>query len=387
MDAPDRLRSLGAFLLAHEDLWRPRPFVGDPRPWRARHPEVAAWTDGLDEAAVEHLSEADLDVDGVPAALRGWARAAAARARVPDFPEGPSGLSPAPNRPPRGVRGRKWAQVHAFGAVALELPRPRRWLEWCSGKGHLVRALVRTTGVPGVGLERDPALCASGTELGDVAFLEADALHPAAGDQLEPGTAAVGLHACGALSDALVRAAAARDVAVLVAPCCPHKRRGPYTAMSEAGRSVGLTLEKGSLLLAVSGEVVGGARIRRLRRRSLVWRAAFSAAIGRVYHPLPSLRDAALGGDFRAFVERSAARDGLTLPTGWAPDAALAEGARRVLRARADGLVRAPFRAALELFTVLDRAAYLQERGRAADVLRFCARATTPRNLLVRAPE
>jgi len=382
----DRLRALGAFLTETEHLWRPRPFAAEPLTWTAAHPTVAAWAESLDIEAVEALQEADLDADGVPVELRGWAREAAALADVPTLVGSPGRLTPAVDRPARGVRGRKWLQVHAFGAVALELPRPSRWVEWCSGKAHLGRALGRATGVGLTALERDPALCDAGRAAGgdDVLFQAVDVRDPAVADHVPDGATIVGLHACGELSDALVRAAEARGASLLAAPCCPQKRRGAYVPMSRAGRAVGLELDRPRLLLAVSGEHVGGGRIRRLRRRSLVWRAAFSALIGEAYHPLPSIPDSGWRGGFRAFAERWAAHEERPLPAEWDEDRVLTEAAERVRRSRALGLVRAPFRACLELFTVLDRAAWLEEAGRSCDVGRFCPRDVTPRNLVLR---
>ncbi len=383
-----RLRELGAFLVETRAVWWPRPFAGEPLTWTEDHPAIVAWADGLSGDDVEALQEADLDVDGVPDALRRWARRCRSLVEVDTIPPRPSGLTPAVDRPGKGVRGRKWTQVHAFGAVARRMPPPTRWIEWCSGKAHLGLALHRATGIGLTALEVDPALCAVGRAAsagdGDVSFTEADVRDPAAAEHVPRGATILGLHACGELSDALMRAGVEREASLLAAPCCPQKRRGPYRPMSAAGRATGPALDRPRLLLAVSGEHVGGARIRRLRRRALVWRTAFSALIGETYHPLPSLPDSAVQGDFRAFAEHWAAHEGRALPARWDEDRALAAAATRVERARALGLVRAPFRAALELWTVLDRAAWLEERGRAVDVARFCPRSVTPRNLVVR---
>ena len=384
---------LGDFLARTESAWRPRPFVGDPLRWRAANPGLAAWTDGLDEADIERLEEADLRSPEVPARLRTWAEEAADLTRVPSLVSTGIDLEPPAHRPPRRVRGRKWQQVHALGSTALHAlngARPSRWVEWCSGKSHLGRGLSRATGVGLTALERDGGLCLAGrAEVADgdpeVRFVDIDIHDPGVGEWVPERAAIVGLHACGDLTDALVRTGAARSASlILAAPCCPQRREdGTYGPMSAAGRARGLALDRPSLLLAVSSEVVGGARILRLRRQAMVWRAAFSALLGSRYYSLPSVPDSAMAGGFRSFAEGWAAHEALDLPTRWDEAATLAEGARRARRARARGLVRSPFRAALELWTVLDRADWLQEQGRDASVGRFCPRAVTPRNLVV----
>jgi hypothetical protein len=391
IDASTHLRRVGDFLRRWDSVWRPRPFADEPLPWRDAHPELATWLDARTLDEVESLQEADLS-SGVPTQLAEWAREARVVSQVPMLDRVTGGLEPAPGRPPRRVPGRKWLQVHAFGETVLHAlgDPPARWVEWCSGKSHLGRALSRATGVPLIAIERDAALCDAGrAEVDDddpeVRFVTADVHDPNTGLHLSRETAIVGLHACGDLTNALLRAGTEREVNFLAAsPCCPHRTPSEtYQPMSDAGRAADLKLNRGSLLLAVSGEVVGGARIRRMRRQAMVWRAAFSLLVGDTYRPLPSVRDSVLSGSFRDFAEAGAARERIALPSRWDEPTALAAGAEHVHRARARGLVRAPFRAALELWTVLDRAAWLQENGREARVGRFCPREVTPRNLAV----
>lgn len=382
MTAAERLEGLGAFIAQNEGFWRPRPFVGDALPWASEFPALAAWAKALPEADVERLQEGNLDSGGVPDVLRALAREARNLCDVPIS----STPSPRLTRRPRRVRGRKWEQVRRFGDAALSLPRPTRWVEWCAGKSHLGRAVSEVSGVGLTALERDPALCEAGRRTGDhdIRYVAIDVHDPNVLDWIPPGSALLGLHACGDLSDALVRASVARNVSLLAAPCCPHRNPGEYRPMSTVGAAQSLGLDRPALLLAVAGEHVGSGRELRLRRRGLTWRTAFSSLVGDGYYSLPSVPDSELAGSFANFAARWANREGLTLPNTFDEEAVLRSAADHVRGTRALGLVRAPFRAALELWTVLDRAAWLEEMGREVHVSRFCPATVTPRNLLLR---
>jgi hypothetical protein len=114
----------------------------------------------------------------------------------------------------------------------------------------------------------------------------------------------------------------------------------------------------------------------------MAWRSGLIAA----GIPLPErLASSWFDAPFEDYARRVAARAERPLPTGFDPGAAEAAGRARARVARQLGVVRAPFRRALELFVALDRAAGLQERGWRVQVSRFCARDGTPRDLLIQA--
>jgi hypothetical protein len=51
-----RFNALDSFLIEHQALWRPRPFVHYPTlPWEANHPQLAAW---LRAQSLEHAEAA-----------------------------------------------------------------------------------------------------------------------------------------------------------------------------------------------------------------------------------------------------------------------------------------------------------------------------------------
>ena len=394
-----RLTALTALLTARRPLWEERPFARLPPAWAADHPDVAAFLDGLDHAAVSRLEETEeLDPAEVPATLAEWSREARALTQVAacDAPA----MDLAEPRLAMYVPGRKWAQIHGFAAAARTAlgPGVERIVDWCAGKGHLGRLLGVATGLPVTLVELDPHLAADALELAakagcDVSFHAADARTPAAWAELGPGRAVVGLHACGGLTNAAIEQAVRRDVPELVlAPCCYHKAHGAHrglTPMSVAGARSGFLLTHSALRLATADEVVAPGRHRRARRRENAWRLGLDLLLREatgedVYTPLGTLPREALLLPFEAFCRATAVRLDLTLPARFDPAVAERAGWERARRARGWGLVRTLYRRPLELWLVLDRALYLAEAGRSVRVEAFCERTVTPRNLLIR---
>ncbi|MFO0750762.1 MAG: methyltransferase [Myxococcota bacterium] len=168
-----------------------------------------------------------------------------------------------------------------------------------------------------------------------LAFVAADVLSGSADATLGPGVHAVALHACGALGTRLVEVGAERGVAALsLAPCCLHK--GPWRALSAAGRAADPGLDHSALRLATSDEVVAPPRLRRAAPwRRLPARARSAAARGqraRRVHPLRTLPHELAPHAFAAWCRAAAELRGLELPR-------LRPGARRGRRlgARATG--------------------------------------------------
>lgn len=373
-DLRPRFTALTAHLRAHHGIWHPRPFTALPPPWAAELPELAAGVEaGVDPATIEPL--------------RTWLAEAERLAEV-----GPLPATALPRRAhlERHVPGRKLAQVEGFLGVVLDrFPGPRRWLDWCGGKGHLGRSLAAVTGASVRVLDHDAALCAAGQRMAvglDVELVQADALAPAAAEHVT-GRVALALHACGELHVALLRLAPADGLAF--APCCYARGAGArHQPLSAAGRAAELALDAHDLSLPGRDDVVATARARRVRDRARARRLGFDLLQREVtgvdaYRSVPPFPNAWLDLDFAAFCHRAAELVGLTLP----PDLDLAPyavaGEARLLRVQRYEAVRRPFAAALELWLVLDRALALAEEGRRVEVGRFCPRSVTPRNLMV----
>lgn len=318
---------------------------------------------------------------GAPDELAALAREAALVAAVAD-----ATLEAETHDALRGAPLRKSGQV----AALVDLCRargfaPRRVVDVGAGAGHLTRALARALGVPAVGLERDAervARARARAGAGDAgARFEAVAVAPAS-LALAPGDLAVGLHACGALGDALVEVAARDGADLVLVACCPQKVAGAQrAAVSRSGRDLGLTIARELLGLANSHEgaidldarAVRVALRRLLRARGVVVRAGEETRglTPRTARTLP------------VAAERVLSRRGLApaSPTEQEQALALARGDLAIARRRS--LPRRLLGPALEVTLALDRARALEEAGAAAEVLRLFPRALSPRNLAV----
>lgn len=386
MNLRARFHDLQSLLTAHAALWRPSPFhLGRP-PWCADRPALAAALEALDDATVEHFGDdAEACSAWLATQLPELADLAAA-CRVADLPT--RELPACDARFDDGIPGRKRMQIEAF---ARHIPAATTAvLEWCAGKGHLGRRMALADRVPVSSLEIDPALCADAVRLAsrqgvDQHVVCADVLDESARSHVR-GRAVLALHACGELHRSLVRRAD-RDgaQAYRIAPCCYHLGTdGVYRPLSRDAR---LELDASALRLAVT-ETVTAPRHDRLRlARDQAWKLAFialrNALEGEAQRPFRPVPASWLTESFETFCRRLAAREQVVLPADVAWPHWETLGWQRRAAVRRFELVRHAFRRPLELWLVLDIALGLEERGFAVEIGRFCARALTPRNLLV----
>jgi len=383
----DRFTALTALLQARRPLWEPRPFVHATLEWEADHPEVARWLRGLDDAGIDAL-EGDPAAGAGPDPFCAWAAESRALTQVPTAPR-----VALPHREERRVPARKRVQIEAFAAAALAGfgPAVSSVVDWCAGKGHLGRRIHQETGLPSTMVELRADLCEAGAALAGTGcrYIHGDVLEPdVALECMTDGAAAVALHACGHLTDALLHRAADRVDTIAVAMCCHHRlsRPGQYQPLSDAGRASGFTGVP--LRLSTADEVVARPRRRVSRRRELAWRLGLDTLLRQgagvdEYRTIGRLSAAQIDLPFERFVHATAARLNRALPGAWDPAAAEAAGWERARISRALAIVRGLYRRPVELWLVLDRALYLQERGRPTTVSRFCDAAITPRNLLI----
>ena len=394
----ERFEALTAFLIAHREVWTPRPFVEQPVSWEASHPAVGAW---LRRRTLDELEALEADIhsplEGAPVELERWRAQSRALSSLSLLDLAPVDALSQPALRFR-VPQRKWRQIEAFAAAVDDACGGHRGriVDWCAGKGHLGRALSVAHGVTTTVVERREDLFASGQKLARRAgascdFVAADALAPETVSVLEGCGLAVSMHACGALTDSLLRGVCQHRVPVSVsALCCYHflGREETYTPLSARGQRSGLALTPTLLRLPIFDEVVARPRERLARRREMAFRAGLSllmkeiTGVDRYYSP-GNLSPALLKGSFVDFCQRLLARDGVRSPTGVSIAAFEAPGQAYAIRARLLGMARAVFRRPLELWLVLDRALFLQESGRRVALSRFCIREVTPRNLLL----
>jgi len=386
-----RFRALDSFLFAWQPLWRPKPFTQLQLPWERQYPELANWLRqrSLSEAEVAHNQPDRLD------APFPFPQLAAEAVELSDTPALPAdSLEPVEPRMSVDVPGRKWQQIEAF-ASRMSFERPTlHWLDWCSGKGHLGRRLVRPDQALTC-LEYDAKLVHAGHELSarlriDATHLHQDVMADDAWRRLQSHHTPVALHACGDLHVQLMRLASQVGCAQLaIAPCCYNRiSTEHYQPMSGEGQASALKLSRDDLGLPLSETVTAGARVRRQRDQSMAQRLAFDLLQRQVrgideYLPTPSLPSAWLDKPFATYCRDLAALKDLPDVGEQNWSSLEAAGWERLAQVRNLELVRNLFRRPLELWLVLDRALYLQEQHYQVRVGTFCQSLITPRNLLL----
>lgn len=388
----ERRAALEALLQESAPLWQPSTFREARPAWCAEQPELTAALLALDDATLAAL-EGDaaqalvwlspmLPVLQLLAPLTALPVASVADAES---------ANPADARANRDIPGRKLGQIDAFVAA---VGRPQaRLVEWCAGKGHLGRRFLIRWGGDALAVERDAALCASGESLARMVrhpqrFLAADVLAAPTAETLR-GAHAIALHACGDLHRRLVKAAAAvRAPAIDLAPCCYQLTAAPNYVPLAAPSA--LKLDRDALKLAVTETVTATPRQAALSAQGSAWKLAFvdlrqrlSGDAGyRPFRPVPASWQAA---GFAAYLDRLAAREGLTLPAGFDYAACEASGWTRHHASRRLQLVRMAFRRGIEVWLLADLAVWLENQGYAVTLREFCERVLTPRNLLLSA--
>ncbi|SDO51214.1 methyltransferase [Pseudomonas jinjuensis] len=386
-----RFQALDAFLLAHQALWRPKPFTLLELPWEAEYPELARWLRErtLEQADAAHNQPHELPAPAPFPALAAQSAALCAVGDLParELPQLPASFSV-------DVPGRKWQQIEAFASRLDFTEAPARWLDWCAGKGHLGRLLAHA-GEPLVSLEYQAALVEDGQRLSDRLHLNArhrqqDVLEDSAGEHLRAAQTAVALHACGDLHVRLLRLGAAHGCRQLaVAPCCYNRIDTPeYSPLSATAQRSSLRLSHDDLRLPLTETVTAGARVRRQRDASMARRLAFDLLQRELrgedsYLPVPPVPPAWLDKPFADYCRDLAALKDLPAPVERAWQQLEASGYRRLATVRNLELLRGLFRRPLELWLLLDRALFLQEQSYQVRLGRFCPMHLTPRNLLL----
>lgn len=386
-----RFAALDAFLLAHQALWRPKPFTHLHLPWENQHRPLADWlrARSLAQAEAEHNHPEQL---AAPAPFPELARQASTLSAVGALPRATRQAPPA--RLSVDVPGRKWQQIDAF-ASSLQFRQPtRHWLDWCAGKGHLGRLLAQD-GQSLCCLEYNAELVEAGQRLSQRHGITAehclqDVLCASTADHLQAMHSPVALHACGDLHVRLLQLASHTGCLQLaVAPCCYNRIQGDsYQALSAAAQTSTLRLSKDDLGLPLSETVTAGTRVRRLRDQSMARRLGFDLLQRELrgiddYLPTPSLPPAWLDKSYADYCRDLAALKDLPSPPARDWVDLEARGWQRLAEVRNLELLRSLFRRPLELWLVLDRALYLQEQGFQVTLGTFCAAQLSPRNLLL----
>lgn len=387
-----RFEELDAFLLAHQALWQPRPFVHLQLPWEAKHPELGRWLRqrSLAEAEADHLDPQHLFE--APEPFSALARRSAELINIGRLP-----VKIASHRNARqdtDIPGRKLEQIDAFAAALCYSQPTEHWVDWCAGKGHLGHRLGQN-GAALTCLERDAALVRAGEALGrrlgiNAEYRQQDVMADGGSFRIGARHTPVGLHACGDLHVRLLqqaKAAGCRQLAI--APCCYNRITSEhYQPLSSAAKASALQLDRIDLALPLSETVTGGARVRRQRDLSMARRLAFDLLQRQIrqtdtYLPTPSLPATWLTKPFADYCQKLAALKDLTISDEHDWPALEAAGWQRLAAVRNLELLRNLFRRPLELWLNLDKALYLEEHGYHVQLGTFCGPAITPRNLLL----
>jgi hypothetical protein len=293
----------------------------------------------------------------------------------------------------KGESPRKAAQIGAIAAVALPIAaRARRVVDVGSGHGHLTRAIGELIAQPVIGLERDASLTVRARSLVSSAsptFAVTDVLQ--CGLAVSVGDCVIGLHACGELGDVMVASVAeAGGASLVLVACCPQKRRQasrqPLCDLVEHRPRLDLPralLGLGNLAAGDSGVEATRPQNLAARERRLALNRLLSDACGalRIGAEMDGLNRRAAQRDLSLLVARAFALRGLPAPRPAAIEAA-AEWARAAhARARRWSVPRAILARVLEVYVLLDRAAYLEVRGLAVDVGVLFPAEVSPRNL------
>ncbi len=394
MTHTERFTQLAERLAEWQPLWRCLPFQHPRLPWRSRWPRIAEALLALSEPELARLQE-DPFTDSP---LAGWLPVEDL-ARLVALPELAGQGESLPEAWREGVGERKWRQVQAF-LPRIEVRRDEALVEWCAGKGHLSRALSHHHAMEVTALEWQPALCESGQVLAErqgarVALREQNVMAEDAGRWLNGRTRVAALHACGDLHRRLLELAVEAGSAVTLAPCCYQRTADDrYQPLSRLGRRLvadhGLALSRDDLALAVQETVTAPRGVQRHRQRAGAWRLGFDRLQRQVrgidaYLPVPSLAYGQMPETFAAFCRWAADRKGIALPGNVDWVRLEAGGWQRQAEVARLEVARHLFRRPLEVWLALDRLVFLEEAGYAVELGTFCARALTPRNLVLRA--
>jgi len=408
-----RWQAAASLVARTRDVLDARP--GDPR-WQGDGGVPAAlasrgWAPhllALSDARVEALEARGLDADwdGAPPSLAAMLRDARAVCAMPSL--GAEGAT----RPARRLETpRKRAQIDAFAEVILPLAaRATRVVDVGSGHGHLTREIAARIAMPVVGLERDAALASRARALpspGATAFAVTDVLRE--GLTFSAGDCAIGLHACGELGDAMVESVGRVEgdarVSIALVGCCLQKRRAasrrPLVRVGEDGQSrewvepselaaLESPLELPRPLLGLSNltardEGVEATRAENVaaRERRLALHRLLSVRVGalRLGAEIDGLNRRVAHGDLSSLVARAFAHRGLAMPSTRDIEVAAAWARTEHPRARRLSLPRSMLARVLEVFVLLDRAVYLEDRGFTMSVGTVFASSVSARNL------
>jgi len=388
MTLAEQFTALDTLLLNTRGYWQCTAFDFDHLPW----PEL---TEALDSLSDTQVAELDSDQAALYAFFTPYIPALT---QLPDLCQ----LQPVdatrvdyPFWISNGIKGRKFEQLQDFVSALSNEQQPI--LEWCAGKGHLGRMLAYNGASHVHSIELQQNLCEQGEKSAKqqglaMQFSQANVLSDPVDSFFKPQLHAVALHACGALHEQFMKHASNAGTAkISLSPCCYHLfTPNVYQALSGQATKSPLALSHRDLKLALQETVTAPSRVAKVRKTEVEWRLGFDALRkhltgSKSYISVPSVNKAIFSDSFKAFCAWAADKKGLELPHNIDYDDFLLKGKMRKKVTERVELVRHVFRRAIEVWLVLDRALYLQQRGYQVTVKTFCEKQLTPRNILITA--
>ena len=386
----DRLNRIACLLDENSSYWRFPPFAQLDYPWRAAEPELCEFLEGLTSEQIRSYQQTPSSFSKDAAK---WIPVGPELVELSHQPPLTREANALPEHLFTSVPGRKVEQIRAFCRSIPNSGLP--FLEWCSGKGHLSRALVTSHGGEATCLEIQERLCDLGRAAArgggyPLTFVHGDAKTAEAASEIRADRHAVALHACGDLHTTLLKEAIARGApAITISPCCYHLTwANPYVPFSKAGEASGLQIERSHLRMVVQETVVAGAGARRKRHQEVSYRLGFDSLQRQFrgideYLNVPSIQKLLLREGMEGFSRWAAGQNEFELPEGIDFNHWEQIGKQRFETIDRMELIRGIFRRPLEIWLVLDRACLLEEAGYQVKVGIFCERETTPRNLII----
>ena len=271
---PQRFLGISEFLKNHRTQWESRPFVELKLPWEREFPALGRWLRQLSHDEIDQY-ESNL-IDGLlfeaPSPLNEWQKTAHRHNDLPQL-----GSHPCPSlgnrRYAHGIPERKWRQINQFIETCAHLLPQRECsiIDWCAGKGHVSLSLNRALNAQMTALEKREDLCEHGRVLASerkqkrCSFHAVDVIHQETDRYWNHQDAGVALHACGFLTDELLRRPHFTELLMLYVPCCYHNLGGKkfYEPQSQAGCDQCLPLSQAHLRLATAEEAVAREPIRK----------------------------------------------------------------------------------------------------------------------------
>ena len=258
------------------------------------------------------------------------------------------------------------------------------------------RILASQTRQKVTSLEYDSVLCQAGQELATkyslpMEFVQGDALSEQCFDLMNSDHHAVALHACGDLHVSLIKQAALAQIAAMsISPCCYHlSGDASYQALSQPGKKSQLRLQRSELRIPLQETVTGGERVKRHRMLEMTYRLGFDLIMKTTnrtseYQSIPSIKKSVLADGFPSFCRWASTIRSVDL-TQVDFNAFEKLATERYWHMERLSLMQQPFRRLIEIWLVLDKALYLEEKGYKTQLFEFCEKSITPRNLLLHA--